>query len=126
MAYVADAHAWIFYLLEKLPANANKAFEAVESGDDVMFIPTIVLAECLYVIESGKISLSVEDLFSKLRISNNFIPVSLNLDVVEELPKIKIGEMHDRIIVATARLLNSKVITKDSEIKNSGIIETVW
>src|SRR3989344_8568199 len=122
MAYVADAHAWIFYLLEKLPANANKAFEAVESGDDVMFIPTIVLAECLYVIESGKISLSVEDLFSKLRISNNFIPVSLNLDVVEELPKIKIGEMHDRIIVATARLLNSKVITKDSEIKNSGII----
>ncbi|RLI85755.1 MAG: type II toxin-antitoxin system VapC family toxin, partial [Candidatus Altiarchaeales archaeon] len=33
---------------------------------------------------------------------------------------------HDRVIVATAKLLNAKLITKDEEIKESGLVEVVW
>ena len=34
--------------------------------------------------------------------------------------------MHDKIITATARILNAELITKDKEIKNSGYVKTVW
>jgi len=42
------------------------------------------------------------------------------------VPKIKLKEMHDRIIVATAKLLNAVLITKDEEIIKSKIVKTIW
>jgi PIN domain nuclease of toxin-antitoxin system len=39
---------------------------------------------------------------------------------------LKLKEIHDRIIVASAKILNTKLITKDKEIKKSRIVETVW
>lgn len=116
----------MFYLLGKLPKKADEVFASVEKGEDIMFLPTIVLAECIYLIEGGKILLSLENLFEKFQTSDNFIPVSMNLEIVKELPKIKISEIHDRIIVATAKLLKAKLVTKDKEISESGIVETVW
>jgi PIN domain nuclease of toxin-antitoxin system len=42
------------------------------------------------------------------------------------LPEIELKELHDRIIVATAKILNAKLITKDRRIRESEIVETVW
>ena len=50
----------------------------------------------------------------------------LNGSVVFECSKIKLKEPHDRIIVATAKLLNARLITKDKLIKKSGYVKTVW
>ncbi len=126
MFYVADTHAWIFYLLNKLPAKANDAFKSVEKGKGIMFIPTIALAECIHLIEGRKIDLNLEELFVKFETGANFVPVSLNFEIIKEISKIKLEEIHDRIIVATARLLDAKLITKDDEIKKSKIVETIW
>jgi predicted nucleic acid-binding protein len=62
----------------------------------------------------------------KFRISSNFIPISLNLEITEMLPEIKLPELHDRIIVATAKILGAKLITKDKDIVESGLVETIW
>ena len=126
MPYVADAHSWVYYLTGKLSRKANGVFISVENGEDVMYVSTIALAECLYLSNKGKISLDVKELFNKFEISLNFIPVSFNFEVVKLLPSIKIKELHDRIIVATSKLLNAKLITKDREIRNSGLVETIW
>jgi PIN domain nuclease of toxin-antitoxin system len=42
------------------------------------------------------------------------------------LPETRLKELHDRIIVATAKILNAKLITKDRQIRDSGIVEIVW
>lgn len=34
--------------------------------------------------------------------------------------------MHDKIIIATAKILNAKLITKDEKIIESGYVETIW
>ncbi len=126
MPYVADAHSWVYYLTGKLSKKADEIFTSVENGEDVIYVPTIALAECLYLSDKGKISLDMKELLTKFKISLNFIPVSFNFEVLKILPTIKMTELHDRIIVATSKLLNSKLITKDEEIKNSGLIETIW
>jgi len=51
---------------------------------------------------------------------------SFNFQVVKLLSEIMLKELHDRIIVATAKLLNAKLITKDKEIRESRIVEVVW
>lgn len=126
MFYVSDTHAWVFYLLDKLPKKANDVFLSVEKGRGFMFVPTIVLAECIHLIEGGKISLDYKQLLNKFEVSANFIPVSLNFDIIRQLPEIKLTELHDRIIVATAKILNAKLISRDEEIVRSGLIETIW
>lgn len=124
--YVVDTHAWVRYLLDKLPPKVNGIFLQAESANVTILIPTIALAECVYLVETGRISLSLQDLFSKLRRAENFIPVALTFEIVERLPNIPLTEIHDRVIVATAQLLNAKLITKDREIANSDLVQVVW
>jgi len=84
------------------------------------------LAECLHLVENEKIDLNFSDLLKKIEMSRNFVPTSFNFQVMKVLPEIRIKELHNRIIVATANILNAKLITKDREIKEAGIVETVW
>jgi len=51
----------------------------------------------------------------------------LDVNVLKTLKEIKgISELHDKIIVATAKLLEAKVITKDEDIQSSDMAETIW
>jgi len=50
MFYVADTHAWIFYLLDRLPKKVNEVFSNAELGRVIIFVPTIALAECVYLV----------------------------------------------------------------------------
>ena len=73
-----------------------------------------------------KISLDYRQLFNRFEVSANFIPVSLNFDIIKQLPKIKLPELHDRTIVATAKILDAKLTSRDRAIIKSGLIETIW
>ena len=126
MFYVVDTHPLIWYLAEKLPGNIDKIFKASENGDCVIFIPAIVLAECYYLIEDERIQLNFDDILAKIGESSNFLIVPFNLDIIKILPKINIKELHDKIIVSTAKFLNATLITKDRKIRDSKIVETVW
>ncbi|MFQ6061919.1 MAG: hypothetical protein ACE5J9_01925 [Methanosarcinales archaeon] len=39
--YVADTHAWVYYLLDKLPTKANNIFISAESGETTILVPSI-------------------------------------------------------------------------------------
>jgi PIN domain nuclease of toxin-antitoxin system len=58
--------------------------------------------------------------------SKNFIPASFIFPVMRILPEIGLKELHDRVIVATAKMLNAKLLTKDRKIREAGIVEVVW
>lgn len=124
--YVADTHAWVYYLLNKLPRAANQVFSSTENGKEVMFMPTIALGECVYLIGKNKIILTYDELFSRFEESNNFIVVPLTFDITKTLPNINLKELHDKMIVATAKFLGATLITKDKEIRDSNIVKTIW
>lgn len=69
MIYVTDTHSFLWYLSndERLSKNAKFVFDGAESGDNVILVPTIVLAESLYVIEEKKFpSILFKDLIKKI------------------------------------------------------------
>ena len=126
MFYVVDTHPLIWYLAEKLPKGVDDIFKSSENGECVIFVPTIVLAECYYLSEDNRIQLDFEDILAKVEKSSNFLITPFNLNIIKMFPKINIKELHDKIIVSTSKLLNATLITKDRKIRDSKIIETIW
>ena len=47
-------------------------------------------------------------------------------DVLDFDADSSVKEIHDRIIVGTARRLNAACITKDENITNSGVVKIIW
>jgi predicted nucleic acid-binding protein len=47
-------------------------------------------------------------------------------DEVENIPRVNVPAMSDRIISATALHLNLPLVTKDSKIQSLQIIKTIW
>ena len=58
--------------------------------------------------------------------TNNYIVVDLDLEIVNVASKISGMDLHDRLIVATAKYLEVPIISNDKVIRNSGIIDIIW
>ncbi|MBI4162236.1 MAG: PIN domain-containing protein [Candidatus Aenigmarchaeota archaeon] len=124
--YVADTHAWVYYLLRRLPENLKEIFIKAENFEDVIFVPTIVLNEIIWMVEGGKVTLDIKAVLSRFDEATNFVIVPLDLNITKKVSELKELELHDRIITATANILNATLITKDQEIAESGYVKTVW
>ncbi len=128
MNYVTDTHSLVWYFTEdpRLSETALNAFEStVDEG--TIFIPAVVLAEIMFIAKKGRIAISFEETIKKIEENENFEVASLNIDVLKIADKIETDmEMHDRLIVATAKYLEAPLITKDENIRTSEIVSTVW
>ncbi len=127
--YVTDSHSLIWYLLDspKLSFNANEVFKTAEQGRAKILIPAIVIAEVIFIVQSGKVQADLDSLFLKIQESDNFQISPLGLDELVCLKeRTEIPEMHYRLIVCAALLNKAKIITKDKQIEDSGVAEIIW
>ena len=126
--YVTDTVGLIIYLEKrKLGADSQQIFNSAEFGKTIIYVPAMVLAEILYLSERNKITANLHDVFQLFQKFPNFKEFSLNADVIKTTQQITdIPELHDRLISATATLLNLELITTDAKIKNSAFVKTIW
>ena len=128
MNYVTDTHTIVWYFLDdpRLSQNARQAFEqTITTG--VIIIPTIVLAEIMYISQKGRISMTFEETLAHIEMYENFRIAALELDILKVAASISDDlEMHDRLIVATALYFSAHLITKDEQITQSRVVNTVW
>ncbi len=129
MASLVDTHTLIWFLTKdkRLGRKAIEVLRKAESGDGTVIIPTIVLAEIMYICGKNKAELSFNKVLEKLIGSVNYLVCDLDIDTIIKASELdKIMEIHDRIIVASALLTGSKILTKDENIKESNYVEAVW
>ncbi len=129
MYYLADSHSLIWHLTEdkKLGRKALEIFTKADNGEIIIIVPTIVLAEIIHICEKKKAKLEIKEVINKIKTSLNYIPYSLNMEVLDKAIVLKnISEMHDRIIIATTTITGAVLITKDREIIKSRIVKTIW
>ncbi len=124
--FVADTHALIWYILKKVPSKTREIFKLAEKGAVDVCIPTIVLAELFHIVNKGKIKLDYNEVLQIIDENPNLVVVSFNYKILREFIKIKNFELHDSIIIATTKLLNATLITKDREIRLSKLVNTIW
>ena len=133
MKIVIDAYAWIEHFIGS--AKGQKVKEIIESADEV-FTPGTVLAEIArkYLREEVDEEI-VDSRLQEITGASNIVPVDTNLALESarcflELSakahksKQKNPSLFDAIVLATGRLLESKILTGDEHFKS--LPETVW
>jgi len=129
MNFVADTHAllWWFTDSPKISFKASEIFEKCEKGNGVIFIPSIVIAESMSIFEKKRIAFNFKNLFKRIHDSENFILIALDYPILQKMVNlIEIPELHDKIIVATAKYLNLPLITKDESLQELSCVKTIW
>lgn len=122
-----DTHALAYYLSDRLPASVDGVFRRAERGECQLAVPSICIAELIYVYEKAGGGEKIWDIFEKIEVYPSFVISPLDTQVLKLIPEIGLTELHDRIIVATTVILEAEaLITKDGEIEGSSIVKTLW
>lgn len=130
--YVTDTHALIWYLEdnERLGAEASQVFTAADRGEFAIYVPTICLVEIVYLTEKGRIPAEFKSALDTHLASDatSLVPVDLTPGVVDALAQIDravVADLPDRIIAATAALMDLPLLSRDRAIQASGVT-VVW
>ena len=129
MYYITDTHSLIWYLTngKRLSRKAYLIFEGCDRGEEIIVIPTIVLAEIIYICEKKRLNIEFKSILEKINNSLNYQPLSLTLDIILKIiDMIEIPDMHDRIIIASTSMIDGILITKDRTIRKSNLVKTLW
>ncbi len=130
--YVTDAHPLIWYVTgqsSKLSNAALRAFQEAERDEAFIYIPAGALWEVSRLDKEGKIRLDspYDDWARALLNKVCFECVPLNEEIIAEAYHYRFNRnTFDASIVATARLKDLPLITKDSAIIDSGLVEIFW
>ena len=129
MIYVTDTHPLFWFLSNnpKLSKSALEIFEGAEKGEYTIIIPSIVLAELMYILEKKKSREKFKEILDRLEFARNYDVYPLDTEILGKAYEItNLKELHDRIVIATAKLLDCGVITKDEDITKSREVECIW
>jgi predicted nucleic acid-binding protein len=124
---VVDTHALAYYFSDRLPARIDDIFRDAEMGKCQLALPSISIAELIYIYEKAGGDDKIWDMFNKIDIYPSFIISPLDTQVLKLIPEVRLPELHDRVITATTIILKADaLITKDKQIEESSIVKTLW
>lgn len=124
VSVVTDTHSLYWFLTadKRLSRTAKNTIEESET----IIIPTIVLLELLYLFQRKKQAELFPVAFENFKNEKKYIFASLDLAVVEEVLKVSATlEMHDSIIVATAKMMDAPIVTRDRTVRKI-YKQTIW
>lgn len=132
-----DTHSLLWYIdkgqnKNLSPLALQAMIKAEESG--TIYVPAIVLMETLFLIEKGRFSLrgsdqsdqeQVTDLLSMIEESDIYRIVPIDAKLLRATIPLKGLDIHDRLILATAILTDTVLVSKDRAIRAKGL-NVVW
>ena len=129
--YVADTHSLVHYSFVRkasLGRNARRIFESADAGETIVFIPSVVLWEVSRLNKRGnlRLSQSFEQWCRSLDNKPGFSIVSLEWLDIKEARQLPFSDPLDCFIAGTALRLDAPLITRDREITDSNLVQTVW
>jgi predicted nucleic acid-binding protein len=126
--FVTDTMALIRRIQgRELGLKGKIIFEEVETQKSIIYIPTMVLAEIMYLSERKRISISLQFTLEYIQQFPNYKESLIDKEVVQAAQAITdIPELHDRLIAGTAKLLDLPLITNDPKIIVSKFVKTIW
>jgi PIN domain nuclease of toxin-antitoxin system len=132
MMYVVDTHPlfWSLFAPHHLSPRARSIFEQTGNGISTMYIPAIVVTELLLVVERRCTSAQHAEFLEALhalRTAGNYLFLPLMPEtVISSYALTDIADIFDRLVVAEARRLRVPLITCDTAIIASGLVDVAW
>ena len=100
------------------------------NGSEGIYVSAMSLVELAYLEDKKRLEKSLVDrIFAVMspEFGIHSVPIDERLaSVVRTVPRELVADPGDRIIVASARMLNLPLVTKDERIRASGLVECIW
>jgi PIN domain nuclease of toxin-antitoxin system len=130
-AAVVDTHALIFHAAGSgsLGPKAGQHLHACEERRAIAYVPMAVVWECSLLARASRISLRrpVRAFFDDLFSNPAYQPIDLTLEHVCLADELRFTrDPFDALICATARTLELPLITRDTSIRESGVVKVIW
>jgi PIN domain nuclease of toxin-antitoxin system len=126
---VLDTHATIFALgaAHKLGRGARAAMRRVETGRDQAWIPAAVVAEVILLRQLARSAVGVAEIKAATQRAPGLRFLPLDMGQLDEFAALaSIRDPFDRLIVAAARAVGAKLVTKDQVLTDLGLVPVVW
>lgn len=130
-AAVCDTHALLFHAAGggQLGRRAAAHFEACEQRQAIVYVPVAVVWECVLLARGARINLrrSVRGFFDDLFSNPAYQPYDLTAAQVFVADEVRVNrDPFDALICGAAAELGLPLITRDADIRSSGIVRVIW
>jgi PIN domain nuclease of toxin-antitoxin system len=132
IAGVADTHTALWHLFDdnRLSVPAGDFISQAAAVRRRIVISAISLAEIVYLIEKNRVPANAFiDLKKALTDPDHVLkeaPVTVEIvETMQQVPRVALPDMPDRIVAATAMYFGVPVISRDARIRASNL-RTIW
>lgn len=130
-AAVADTHALLFHAggSGRLGRRASAHFEACERRQALVYVPVAVIWETTLLARAARVNLrrTVRAFFDDLFSNPAYQPYDLTPEQVFVADELRINrDPFDALICAAALALALPLVTRDADIRASGVVRVIW
>ena len=124
-----DTHALILHLSrpKRLGRGAARLLRDADRGRATVLIPAIVGIELALLREAGRKTVGIPQLEAFVTAQPSFTLLPLDLAQTKEFALLEaVDDPFDRMIVAAARTTGTSLMSADTAIRDSGLVDVVW
>jgi PIN domain nuclease of toxin-antitoxin system len=130
-AAVTDTHALVFHAAGggKLGPRAAAFFRRCEQRQAILYVPTVVMWECSLLARVARINLrrTVREFFKDLFSNPAYQPIDITPEEVFVADELRFTrDPFDALICASAQTAGLPLITRDADIRGSGVVKVIW
>jgi PIN domain nuclease of toxin-antitoxin system len=130
-AAVTDTHPLLFHAGggRRLGSRAARLFERCERREAILYVPAAVMWECSLLARLARINLrrSVRAFFDELFSNPAYQPLDLTPEQVFAADELRFTrDPFDGLIVAAAQSAGLPLVTRDTDIRESGTVAVLW
>jgi PIN domain nuclease of toxin-antitoxin system len=127
--YVLDTHAFVWWATQpkRLGRAAAVVLRRVDAGRARAWVPSIVGVELTLLNEAGRRLISVAELDAATKRNREVRILPHDLGQASEFSLLSaLSDPFDRMIVSAARAAKLPLLTADSRIADSDLVEVIW
>jgi len=129
MNYLLDTVTVVRHFSEqgKIGKQAALILDAVGKNQEItLSISTISLMEIMYLAEKKRITIDLQQTLKLINASPYYNIINLTTEILLTAETIEFYELHDRLILATAKWLDIPILSSDSLFPQLLDITVIW
>ncbi len=128
MKYLLDTNVIIrhFAQISPIGKKAKEIIREAEQSKHTLIISVISLMEIMYLFEKKRIPISLNEIVNQIQQKQCYSIIELNIEILKVAESIQFYELHDRLILGTAKFLDIPILSSDSKFNSLKEITTIW